>query len=121
VTFTIGQILSVYTGKLMCPLEDLYGALRFLHGGVPIFTHQIPRACRDSQAWFEESLPWLKQRSVDCAEVTPQNFRERLEFYAEEFGQQHEVSPIPFAEQLKRDPIQEAEEMAPGRVIVVEE
>ena len=118
--FHIGDILSVYTGRLLSPskppVDGVYKILNFLHRD-NLYTHQIPRACRDAKPWLRESLPWLE--GITCEEVTPQNYRERLAYYAEQYGVEHELRPIPHAEELHRNPITEAEELA-GRVIVVE-
>lgn len=106
--FTIGQILSHYTGILMCPINDLYEIASFLAQDA-IFTHQIPRAIRDGRPWLLESLPWLD--GITLSEVTPENCLERLAFYSEKYGASHELSPIPHAEELRRDPVEEAEEI----------
>lgn len=115
--FTIGQILSVYTGKLMCPIGEIYEIASFL-AQADVYTHQLPRVCKDAQPWLLESLPWLE--GITLSEVTPENYLERLAFYAVEHGAAHELSSIPHAEELRRDPVDEAEEMAPGRVLKVQ-
>lgn len=52
--------------------------------------------------------------------MTPENYKERLAFYADKYGATHELSPIPHGEELHRNPFEEAEEMAPGRVITID-
>jgi len=115
--FTIGQILSVYTGKLMCDISDLYKIANFLMDD-NLFTHQLPRAAREAKPWLLESLPWLSGLTLD--EVTAKNWKKRLQFYSEQFGEFHELAPIPSERRSHRDPVEEANEMASGRVIVVE-
>jgi hypothetical protein len=116
-TFTIGQILSHYTGILLCDIGGVYEIANFLAQD-SLFTHQLPRAGRDAKPWLLESLPWLG--GLTLSEVTPENWRERLTFYSEKYGAAHELSPIPHAAELHRDPLEEAEEMAPGRVLKVQ-
>src|SRR5579872_4199154 len=85
-TFTIGQILSHYTGILMCDIGGVYEIANFLAQD-SLFTHQLPRAGRDAKPWLLESLPWLSPLTL--SEVTPENFRERLGFYSDKYGATH--------------------------------
>lgn len=39
----LGALLTITTGRLLCPLDDLYAALTTLTGA-PVMTHQLPRA-----------------------------------------------------------------------------
>ncbi len=113
-TFSIGQVLSHYTGKLMCPIGEVYEIASFL-AHTDIYTHQLPRAGREAKPWLLESLPWLE--GITLEEVTPENYLDRLLFYSYKYGESHELSPIPFAEELRLNPLTELEEMAPGRII----
>src|ERR1041385_354403 len=116
-TFPIGNILAAYTGKLMCSVDDLYVILDFLHQD-KLYTHQLPRASYDARPWLEESLPWLKGLTLE--EVTISNWRERLAYYAHKFGKAHSLSPIPHAEELHRDAIEELKEAGgPERMLQI--
>lgn len=117
-SFHIGDVLSAYTGILLSPtgMDGIYSILNFLHRD-NLFTHQLPRASRDARGHLEKSLPWIT--GLDCKEVTTDNWKERLKTYEGRYGTTHLLTPIPHAEELHRDPIAEAEEMVPGKVIVV--
>jgi hypothetical protein len=41
--FALGTVLSVTTGRLLCPVDDLYQILNYMTGD-SLFTHQLPRA-----------------------------------------------------------------------------
>src|ERR1041385_697463 len=116
-TFPIGDILSVYTGKLLCKVNDLYVILDFLHQD-RLYTHQLPRASYDARSWLEESLPWLKGLTLE--EVDRDNWRERLAYYAHKFGKAHSLSPIPRHVELDRDAIEELKEaVGPERMLQI--
>ena len=100
----------------MCDIGNLYEILNFLTQD-SLFTHQLPRAAEDAKPWMAESLPWLN--GLTLSEVNRENVQERLRHYTEVLGESHELSPVPHATELHRDAIEEAEEMAPGRVISV--
>ena len=116
--FSLGQVLSIATGRLMCPIGEVYEILNFLHDD-KLFTHQLPRTSRDAGPWLRESLPWLD--GITCDEVTRENCRDRLKHYEAKYGPLHSLEPIPHNEELKRQPITELEEMVgKDRVIVVD-
>jgi hypothetical protein len=119
-SFHIGDVLSVTTGRLVSPrlIDGVYDVLQFMHG-TPIWTHQIPRACKDAIPFIHEQHPQLA--TVDASKVNAENWRGWLAEQAARFGEHVELTPIPHAEELKRDPMAELVEMvAPERVIVVD-
>lgn len=114
--FSVGQVLSHYTGVLMCDIDGVYEIANFLAQD-NLFTHQLPRAGREAKPWLLQSLPWLD--GITLEEVNTSNWKERLRFYSETYGESHVLSPIPNAKELHRNALEEAEAMAPGRIIVV--
>ncbi len=102
--FSFGQILSIYTGRLMCPIDKVYEILDFLHN-TNLFTHQLPRASDDAKPWLLESLPWLD--GITCDEITPDNVLNRLEYYESKYGTLHPLEAIPHNKELKRHPVTE--------------
>lgn len=47
-SFPTVVVVSVVTGRLLCPIGDLYDVLSHLVGR-PVFTHEIPEACPVAQ------------------------------------------------------------------------
>ena len=55
---TISQLLTAATGRLLCPMEDVYRIYNFLTRD-NLFTHQLPRAGREVEPWLFRWFPWL--------------------------------------------------------------
>jgi len=58
-SFTIGAVLSVTTGRLVCDIGDVYDILNHITGD-NLFTHVLPRACRFAEPLILEAFPELK-------------------------------------------------------------
>ena len=111
--FDLADILSAYTGRLMAPIGGLQGVLNFLHQ-TNLSPHQSVRASDDAMPWMLESLPWLDGLDVRLDnEVTPDNYRDKLVGYIDEFGACHDLSPIPYCDELRRDPADELRGLYP--------
>lgn len=116
-TFTLGQVLSVTTGKLLCPIGEVYEILNFLTAD-SLFTHQLPRASRECEPYLLQCFPQL--RNVDSSGVMPGNWREWLATQVDIFGPTLELESMPDGHHEYRDDLVELEEMVgPDRVIVV--
>ncbi len=61
-TFEIETVLTITTGRLVCPIGDVYDILNFLTRD-NLMTHQLPRAGR-------ECAPWLLRWFPDLGKVT---------------------------------------------------
>lgn len=118
--FHIGDILSITTGRLVSPrhIEGVYDILNHLTAD-SLFTHQLPRASR-------ECAPYLCERFPDLAAVeVPEEFdgeghvKRWLAALVKVHGESRDVEAMRDGVHEYRDPIAEAEEMAPGRVHVI--
>src|SRR5689334_15322950 len=58
--FHLGDLLSVSTGKLLCPdgVDGLYRVLNFLTGD-SLFTHQLPAAAETVRPSLVQQFPFL--------------------------------------------------------------
>jgi hypothetical protein len=57
-SFSLGQVLSVTTGTLLCPIGEVYEILDYLSGEA-LMTHQLPRVSREAEPWILEQHPAL--------------------------------------------------------------
>jgi len=118
--FHIGNILSVSHGVLVAPggISDVYVILNYMTGD-KLFTHQLPRACRECEPWLRRQLPWLNDISSEG--IGRENWQPWLDSCIATFGEHHDVEPIPQDDHDRIDPLTELEQMAgKDRVIVVE-
>lgn len=109
--FKIGQILSVHTEMFYCEsIDELYEFLDYMTGD-NLFSTQLPRAAKTCQKHLAEQFPWLKD--VDVRGIDSSNWKPWLANCKQRFGDYHEVEPLPIGVWMKRDPVGEAQEIAP--------
>jgi hypothetical protein len=106
--FSLGTILSVTTGKLLCPMDNLYEILNFLTGE-QLYTHQLPRAGDAGKPYILQQYPQLVK--INAEEVTGDNWKAYLSIWCFEFGTELELKPIPKEEQVSKNPIVELDKM----------
>lgn len=120
--FHLGDLLSITTGCLVSP-DHIGGVYRVVDGvtGQQHMTHQLPRAAQVVRPWLLGQHPWL-------ADIpTPEGLRGEDDVKAwlvplvAEYGEFHDVEPMPLGMYVGREPIAEAEEMVgKDRVITLE-
>ncbi len=118
--FHVGDVISVATGVLVSPrlIEGVYDLLNYLTGD-SVYTHQIPRVCKECVPWLQCQFPWLEK--IDGSGVNQDNWREWLAGVVSRFGEYLEVSELPADWRTRIDPIEEAQAMVgDDRVIVVD-
>jgi len=118
-TFHLGDILSVTTGKLIAPggIGAIYDILNYMTTD-NLFTHQIPRACRECSPWLLRQHPQLSEIIVPTLDAN--TWRAWLDEQVRKYGERLPVDPIPADDHDRKDPIQEVQEMVgKDRVIVV--
>jgi hypothetical protein len=49
--FTLGEVLSIATTKLLTPFEGVYRILNWMTDD-SLYTHQLPRACDECKPWL---------------------------------------------------------------------
>ena len=115
--FTLGEVLSITDGRLMCKIDGVYRILN--HMTVDnLMTHQLPRAMRECQTPLLAQFPHLTDAIK--VTVTPENYLGVLEDLRAKFGDEFEVQPL--AEHVHEfiEPLSELAEMVhPSKIIVI--
>lgn len=117
-TFHLGDIVAAGTGCLVAPrgIEAVYEILNWLTGD-NLYTHQLPRAGRESAPWLARWFPWYSQ--IDTSVVTKDNWRSKLDEWVALYGETHSVPRIPRDDHTHRDPVEELQEMVGDKPIIV--
>lgn len=116
-TFHVGDILSITTDKLVSP-EHIGGVYKILNHLTAdnLFTHQLPRAGRECEPYLRACFPDLAAIEAPDFEGEEHVFRWLAEI-VEKHGETREVEPMRDGIHEYRNPLAEAEEMMPGKVI----
>lgn len=115
--FHLGDVLSITTGILMSPrkMDGVYDILNFMTQD-DLFTHQLPRACKECAPFLLEQHPQLKGIVIEG--VTAENFNQRLEDLCAQYGETILVNTVPKHAHEVIDPESElAEKIHPSNVI----
>lgn len=117
-SFHIGDILSITTGYLVAPerIDGVYKILNFMTGD-NLFTHQLPRACRECAPHLLRQFPWLEDIQPEGF-ATPESVDPWLAAQVQRYGEYHEVQVIPRDDHDVKDPIAELREMRPDLTIL---
>lgn len=116
-SFSLGAVLSVTTGTLLCPIDGVYRILNHMTGD-SIYTHQIPRVSRECGPALLKQFPALAE--VDASAITPENWQAWLHEQEAKHGDTFNVEPLPPGEHYQIDPVSElAEKVHPSKIAVV--
>lgn len=118
--FHLGDILSVTTERLVSPrgIDGVYDILNWMTGD-SLFTHQLPRACRECQEPLLAQHPDL--RDVE----TPEDFggKDTVERWLAQqvtvYGETREITPLAAGDHSSIDPITEMKMINPGAEVIV--
>jgi hypothetical protein len=113
--FDLADVLTVTTGRLLCPIGHVYAILNYLTGD-NLFTHQLPRAQASCQPALLEQHPALVGVAVPEIhdEAGAQAF---VAAQARIFGATLAVTPL--AWWVPRDPLAELADIAGDRPVIV--
>jgi hypothetical protein len=128
--FHIGDLITVVTGRLVSPehIVGVYNVVDFVTGQSHL-THQLPRACDEVKPELLRQHPWLAEITVPEFDIPADATNAEagqivcswLDGPIAEYGEMHEVEPMPFGTYVGREPIAELQEMAPhAQIITVE-
>jgi hypothetical protein len=117
-TFTLGEVLTALTGKLLCSIDGMYAVHNFLTGE-SLYTHQLPRAFRVCAPFVAQQHPDLA--ALDWSGVNATNYRQWLDTQIARFGTTRTLTALPSGAYEAMDPIAEAVKMRGGTdgVVVV--
>lgn len=66
--FPLAQILTITTGRLLCPIDGVYEILNHITGD-SLFTHVLPRAGKFAKPILLEAYPELAAAGTDAAQT----------------------------------------------------
>lgn len=114
-TFSDAALLSLMSGVLVGDFGEMQEAVQVLAGG-PVWTHQLPRVCREMRPALARLWPDLA--AIDVSGVSAETFPAWKAAHPELYGPtaRREVTQLPGV--WLGDPIAEAKEMAPNATIL---
>lgn len=123
--FNISSIISAGTSCLVGPIDEVYEILNFMTGD-DLYTHQLPRAGRECRDYIYDQFPWLND--IDLEKARQENgqswdkWHNWVDRQAKQYGEFHEVSPIPMDDHDIIDPIDELEQMVddPSKIVIID-
>ena len=115
-SFPLSEVLSITTGKLLCDIKQIYILLSYLTGD-EVYTHQIPRLCREVEAWILSQYPQLKE--INATEINKTNWQEKLAELEKTYGITVTLIPMPREDHTHIDPIEELRAMVGDEKVVV--
>lgn len=102
--FELGAILTLYTGRVLAPMDDVYSLGRHLTGD-DVQTFQLPRLQETSRPYLMVSFPWLAEIQV------PEKFEDSMAVFdfvdrmSYRYGTSLRVEPLPEGAWEHRNPV----------------
>jgi hypothetical protein len=119
-TFSLGTLLTGYTGRMLASWDELYRIVDYVTGETHM-THQLGRACGDIAPWLLRQHPWLAEEHL----VLPGDLDGEdavwawLETQKARHGDSFEVEPMPEGMYVARNPMLELRQMmGPDKPVV---
>lgn len=116
--FTLGAVLSMTTGVLLCDLGDLYALASFMLGR-DVYTHELPAAFREGAPALLAQHPQLDD--VDTTGLSGETWRPWLSEQVARFGPSLPVEPLTWSPTAEKSPLETAAELfGEDRVIAID-
>ena len=115
-SFTLGQILSITTGRLMCDISGIYKILNFMTKD-NLYTHQLGKAAEECKPYLLRQHPQLE--NILLKNVTRENWLKILGRLTDLYGEKLDVEPIPMDDHDKINPLQELEDMTGKNTVII--
>ena len=107
--FPLADVIGAVTGYLLGPISGIYEISQFM-SGEPIWTHQLPRICREICSVVLTQHPQLSPIIIEAPMVTCDNWQEMLAGWRQRFGETLPLHPMSLHEHERIDPLSEAAE-----------
>lgn len=91
--FSLAQTLTIVTGRLLCPMEEVYQIVSFMVG-YPAFTHELPILCPPCQAEILRQHPGLAE-VVLPEKIDASNLDEVVKSLEKAHGKVFEIEAFP--------------------------
>lgn len=116
--FSLGAVLSVTTGRLLAPFDEMHELIEHMAGG-SVWTHQRPRVADECGPALLAQHPRLAKVTVPDDLAGEDACRAWLAEQTAEHGSTLPVEPV--ADYRRREPLGELAEMVgPERIVAVE-
>jgi len=113
------DVLGAATGRLMGDIGGIYEVANFVTGE-SIYTHQLPRVCREFAAHLKTYRADLLQAFDEAENVTPENYKEVGADWLRRFGKTIDVRRMGDNDHECIDPMSElVERIHPDNIVVV--
>jgi hypothetical protein len=114
------DVLGSATGYLMSDISGVYKVLSFA-AGEDLYTHQLPRVCREFAAHLKVYRPDLLPAFDEAQSVTPDNVKDIGADWIARFGETIEVRRMGEVEHERIHPLSElVERVHPDKILVVQ-
>lgn len=110
--FPTADVLGIVTDRLLGDIGGIYKVLSWM-SGEDVYTHQIPRICREAEPIILAMHPELAHAVQEAEQVTPENFRGWLTKWAARYGGTITVPRLTTEQHERIDPLSELCEMVP--------
>lgn len=117
--FSTGAVLSAITGRLVCEIGFVYEVCNWMTGE-SVFTHQLPRICREAKPVILAMHPQLAAAISEAEQINEKNWETWLHTWIKRYGETIAVPKLTADQHERIDPVSElAEKVHPDRIITV--
>ena len=114
------DVLGAVTGRLLGKMDGIYEVCNYA-SGESVYTHQLPRVCRELRAAMLKRFPDLQQEIDESELITRDNVGAWAADWLERHGATMEVCRLTADQHERIDPISELSEMVhPSKIVIVE-
>jgi hypothetical protein len=117
--FATCDVLSTVTGRLIGKIDGVYEVLNWMTGE-SVYTHQLPRICREACPALVARHPHLQQAIDEAEQVTRENWQQWRQTWEDRYGPTISVPKFSADAHERIDPISElAEKVHPDKIITI--
>ena len=119
-TFTLADILTHTTGRLLTPIGDVYLFLEWVTGEQGVMTHQLTRLSREVTPFLEKTFPDLAAIEIADVPISSQADVDALMArLAVDHGTHRDVPRMPAVDHIHIDPISELKMLKPDTEFII--